>query len=260
MYITRYEDSSFQPILTYEEDVDVTTGSVHGVRVSGDSLQSWKEAGHNLRNTTDPAQGSSLQNYAAWLGWNNKVAGPDTTARATPAAYTIQVQEATLRALGVDEGSSLQFVLMPTNDEPAPRRAPRDSTAAADSAARPPAPAPSRPRAGADEEKPPMDLSVEVVDASGVRAKLPLSRYGAVRRPLEMTVTRRRDRESANFARPYELVLQTYRIPLADFQAAAPGLDPRRITTVRFLFDLTPVGTVLLDDVGFAGRPGAPGF
>ena len=109
----------------------------------------------------------------------------------------------------------------------------------------------SRPDPSAD--KPPVDLTVEVVDAAGVRAQLPLSRYGAVRRPLEMTVTRRRDRETASgSARSYELVLQSYRIPLVDFRAAAPGLDPRRITTVRFLFDRTPAGTVLLDDVGFA--------
>ena len=97
-----------------------------------------------------------------------------------------------------------------------------------------------------------MDLTIELVDAAGVRARLLLSRYGAVRRPLEMTVTRRRDQETANFARLYELVLQSYRIPLADFRAAAPGLDPARITTVRFLFDRTPAGTVILDDVGFA--------
>jgi hypothetical protein len=73
-----------------------------------------------------------------------------------------------------------------------------------------------------------------------------------VRRPLEMTVTRRRDTEATTFARLYEMVLQTYRLPLADFRAAAPSLDLRRITTVRFLFDRTPAGTVLIDDVGFA--------
>jgi hypothetical protein len=96
-----------------------------------------------------------------------------------------------------------------------------------------------------------MDLTVEVVDAAGVRASLLLSRYGAVRRPLEMTVTRRRDTETSAFARLHEMVLQTYRIPLSDFRAVAPGLDLRRVTTVRFLFDRTPAGTVILDDLGF---------
>jgi dienelactone hydrolase len=252
MYITRYEDSSFRPILTYEEDIDVTTGTAHGVRAKGDSLQSWKEAGHNLRTTTDPAQGSSLQNYAAWLGWNNRIQGADTAARATPAAYTVTIPEATLRSLGVDEGSSLQFVLMPTIDEPGPRRPKADSTAARDSTASGRGSGPSGGSRSDEDEKPPMDLTIEAVDANGVRAALPLSRYGAVRRPLEMTVTRRRDTETTSFARLYELVLQSYRIPLADFRAAAPTLDPRRITTVRFLFDRTPAGTVILDDVGFA--------
>jgi len=132
-----------------------------------------------------------------------------------------------------------------------------DSTAARDSSAahgstRTTPTSQSSERSGDDEEKPPLDLTLEVVDANGTRAAVPLSRYGAVRRPLEMTVTRRRDTESTNFARLYELVLQTYSVPLSDFRALAPTLDPKRITAVRFLFDRTPAGTVILDDVGFA--------
>jgi len=39
-------------------------------------------------------------------------------------------------------------------------------------------------------------------------------------------------------------------IPLADFR----GVDPRTLREVRFVFDIAPAGTVVIDDIGFA-RP-----
>jgi hypothetical protein len=46
-------------------------------------------------------------------------------------------------------------------------------------------------------------------------------------------------------------VFQTFDFPLADFAAANPALDPARLRRVRFVFDRTPRGRVMLDDVGF---------
>ena len=44
MYITRFQESGYTPLAEYDEDVDVTTGSVPGVTLMGDSLGTWKEA------------------------------------------------------------------------------------------------------------------------------------------------------------------------------------------------------------------------
>jgi hypothetical protein len=89
---------------------------------------------------------------------------------------------------------------------------------------------------------------------NGVTATVPLSRYGAIRRPLEMSILRRKDREKAQIPRLYEMVLQSYSIPLTDLQAVAPGFDVTRIGSVRFLFDRAPAGTVIIDDIGFSRR------
>jgi hypothetical protein len=95
-----------------------------------------------------------------------------------------------------------------------------------------------------------MDLTIEVTDAGGRTARVALSAYGPVRRPLESYVYRRAGRDKLRFATTYEIVLQTYSIPLADFARAEPGLDPDRIRTVRWLFDRTDAGTVYLDNIG----------
>ena len=44
MYITRFQESGYMPLADFDEDVDVTTGSTRGVKLSGDSLATWKEA------------------------------------------------------------------------------------------------------------------------------------------------------------------------------------------------------------------------
>ena len=101
-------------------------------------------------------------------------------------------------------------------------------------------------------EPSPVDLSVEVTDAEGVSARVTLSDYGAIRRPLETYVLRRRDIESQRFSEHWELVLQTFSIPLGDFVAQAPHLDLRRITSLAFVFDKAHAGEVSIDQIGFS--------
>ena len=47
--------------------------------------------------------------------------------------------------------------------------------------------------------------------------------HGKPRRPLEIHLLRRADEEKQRFPTQFELVLQTYVLPLADFVQAAPG-------------------------------------
>ncbi len=66
-----------------------------------------------------------------------------------------------------------------------------------------------------------------------------------------MRILRRADQER-RFANRYELLLQSYSIPLRDFRRLRPALDLRALKEVRLVFDRTPAGTVVLDDIGFA--------
>jgi dienelactone hydrolase len=256
MYTTRFEEATFRAVASFEEDIDLTTGSVPGVTLRGDSLATWREQRVDLRGATPPVTNPNASQYnnVVTVGWNNRLAGDDSTRTGPPAGYAVELPAGLAREWRLAEGGALQFLLMPMEAVPGPRRAPRDTTAA-DTTARsgPGAPRASRSRRG-DDEKPPIDLSIEVVDAAGTTARVTLSDYGAVRRPLESWVLRRRDVERSRFGRLSEIVLQSYTIPLDDFRRAAPGLDVSALRAVRFVFDIAPAGTVLIDDIGFA-RP-----
>jgi dienelactone hydrolase len=251
MYITRFSEQSFKGIAGFDEDVDVTTGSVDGVTITGDSLSGWKEGPIPIR-----SRNTDIGTNAVWLGWNNKPAGRDTTKPRSPASYALTISDSLRQAWNVGEASSVVLSLAPTPATPGPRKTDRDTTKKADSsAAKPAARTASAPkRSPPKKEAPdttPVDLSVELVDASGATARVALSQFGKPRRPLEITVYRRKNRDKNVFPNPYELVLQTYVMPVKEFTRSA-GFDASRVKTVRLVFDKTRVGQVVVDDIGFS--------
>ena len=49
----------------------------------------------------------------------------------------------------------------------------------------------------------------------------------------------------------YERTLQRYELPLSEFIQSNPEIDPKNIETIRFIFDRTEEGVIILDDIGF---------
>ncbi len=256
MYITRYETSAFRPLATFEEDIDVTTGTEVGVEIQGDSLASWKEATLTLRSSNRNNTSASQENQAVWLGWNNRIAGEDPTRTGPPARYTLRLPGGLAEGWGIHPGSTLDLMLGATDSLPEPREDPdSDST---DSAGR--SENRGNPRRGegeeggtrgdAEEGKPPVDLSVQVQDSKGHTASVRLGAYGPIRRPLESYVLRRRDQEEERFEEHWEQILQTYSIPLGDFHLVNPRLELKALTSVSLVFDLSEVGEVVVDQIG----------
>ena len=250
MYLTRFMESGFHSLASFGEDVEVASGTAPGVTIVAESLATWKEGVVPLRWTNANAGHS-----AVWLGWNNRIAGPDTMKTGKPASYSVSLSDSLRSAWGVGSGSAVAFSLSTTTATPGPRAAPKDTTKKdSTKAAGPKKPAPKPPptpkKVPTAADSLPIELSIEVVDSKGTSARLPVGRYGPVRRPIEVTVLKRKGRDKSNFANLWEMIPQSYVIPLADFVAAAPALDPSRLATIRWVFDGTRAGTVVITDVG----------
>lgn len=248
MYLTRYADARTQFLATFEEDVNVTTGTVSGVRLSGDSLSTWREADMPAR-----SRSTTFRSNAVTLGWNNTPVGPDTTVMRWPARFTVSLSDSLSRALALTANHALVLTVGSTDQQPGPRRAPRDTTkrdsTAADSStsrARPSSKPPAKP---ARDTVPP-DFTLELEDAAGQVARLPLSTFGAVRMPIESYIYRRRGRDKTQFPTLAEPVMQTYVASLSAFQEANRQLDVSRLKAMRLVFDRKRVGAIQLDDIG----------
>ncbi|MEO8337760.1 MAG: hypothetical protein ABI664_22480, partial [bacterium] len=258
MYITRFQESGYAPLAEYDEDIDVTTGTVAGVTLLGDSLATWKEGVLPYRSRADDQRHNGV-----WLGWNNRIAGSDTTKMGKAASYTITISDSLRAARKPDYNSVIYLSMAPTNDKPGARAAAKDSTIKPDTSkagkARLAATADSTRKAAEAQKKAgpdtiPIEITVELLDSSGHSARLPLSRFGTIRRPLDTRVYRREGRDDQRFATTFELVPQTYVLPLADFAKIAPQFDAGRLTTIRLLFDKTTAATVVVSDIGLSTK------
>ena len=263
MYITQFQESSFRRLAGFEEDIDVTTGTAPGVRIRGDSLATWKEDVLPLRYRTEPSETNTQENQGVWLGWNNRISGPDTTRMGPPAVFALILPDTMGRSWGLESRTTLDFMLTALDRVPGPRRDP-----APDEEENREREGPRRGSRGwapwrflrgilfgegdgrESEEPPPLRLSVELTDAEGHSGAVPLDRYGPIRRPIEIRIQRREDQRYRGNS---EMVLQTYSIPLSDVvSASVDGLDLNRVKEIRFKFDQSPAGTVVLDEIGFS--------
>jgi hypothetical protein len=168
----------------------------------------------------------------------------------------LSINDSLRTAWQIDAGSALVFSLTATEAKPGPRSPPKDTTKKDSTAAKQPATKPAKkkpePKPSTEPDTTVMDLSIEGVDSQGRTARVALSTYGPVRRPLRTYVYRRPGRDKERFANTYEFVLQSFAIPLADFSRVTPGFDASHLKSVRWLFDRTTAGTVLLDNIGFS--------
>lgn len=256
MYLTRYADARTTMLATFEEDVDVSSGSVPGVRLLGDSLSTWRESDMPSR-----SRAATFRSNAATLGWNNTPVGKDTTAPRWPARFTVSLSDSLSRTLSLTPQHALLLTVGTTDQKPGPRRVPRDTSkrdsTKSDSAGKATPPKPTAP--GKSSGKPPKDtvppdFTLELEDADGRVARLPLSTFGAVRLPIESYIYRRRGRDKSQFPTLAEPIMQTYVAPLAAFREANSALDVTRLRALRLVFDRKRAGTVQLDDIGVS-RP-----
>ena len=253
MYITRFEDSNYKAIASFEEDVDVTSGGIPGVKLQADSMATWRETLLTFRSAARAGSTSDPQNnHAVWLGWNNRMAGDDTTRLGPPATYTVTLPDSITRNWNIDRNTTFAFLLAATDAKPGARKAPVDSTKKDTTAAKKPAakkpPAPKNP----PKDTSTIQISLEAEDASGNKARVLVNDYGAIRRPLDVKVLRVKGQDKQRFATTYELVLQSYSVPLRDFARANASFDPTRLRAVRFVFTPSVAGTVVLDEIGFS--------
>lgn len=253
MYVTRFQTSGFKTLANFEEDIDLTTGTASGVSIEGDSLGRWRENLLALRSRNRPTTSNSQGTNGVWLGWNNAVAGQEEPAE-VPASWALRLPPTLGAEWALTSESTLDFLLAALDQKPGPRKVDEDEgdDAANDSEENE---SDESDEEASDEEEPdeeePVDLSVMATDAAGNSASVRLSDYGPIRKPLDIRVRRRNDEDA--FGQQWELVLQSFSIPLGDFD----GVDAGTLTEIRLVFDRTAAGTVVMDDIGFSNLDAA---
>jgi hypothetical protein len=207
---------------------------------------------------------SSFETNAVYLGWKAR-GGDSASAPRDTAWYEVALPAGVLGDSAVVRFSVAQLATVPGALAPGDTLTPRDP--AADAAEARAARGKSAPSRGPRSPRPPrrdtlpadslrVDFTVELVTDQGARAAVPLSSVVALRPPLTIRLYRYAfiERKAAAMGRDHEYALQRVEIPWARFAAALPGLRPEQVRGVRFRFDRSREGAIVLDDVAVAPR------
>ncbi|MEE2994739.1 MAG: MFS transporter [Gemmatimonadota bacterium] len=94
----------------------------------------------------------------------------------------------------------------------------------------------------------PFDWTIEVADTGGRTVGLPLSRFALVQPQLDVQVKKA---EMFSTGKTSEPVYQNFEFPLSLFRDSDADLDLSSLSHIRFLFDRSPRGVIILDNLGF---------
>jgi len=227
IYLSRYQASTDRLLATYEEDVDLATGTQPGVVLRGEGLKRWREHLVVIRCGAFPlgALFGSMANNAAYLAWEEAPDGPSPSYSIQLPVGPRQLDQDSVLTFQLADGRGSMVDYLDEDLEWASRE--------------------------------PIDLSVEVVDRHGQTASVPLGEVAYLQPELESHLLKVR---WMRFLVPRsEAFLSGFEIPLGTFLEANPGFQISELTVLRFVFDRTPEGAVLLDNVGFRqGRWSGP--
>jgi chlorophyllase-like protein len=218
IFINRYSSPKTRILTDYDEDVDPITTTLAGGHIEGANLTIWRE-----QPVGPPGNPEVLSARGVYVGWD------DDVTRGVP-SYTVTLPPDTAAL----PGSALVLTVADANDNPNPRGLHRPDRTGA-----------THPLWSAVPRKP-IDFTIEIVDAAGVTARLPLLTVSLIQAQLESRVWK------TGFLppRPPEAAFQSVTLPLAAFQAQNPAFDPTKLATIRLVFDRTPAGVVIVNEIG----------
>jgi hypothetical protein len=255
IYLNHYEDSESNFVCSFEEDLDLGTITAEGGSARMENLTVWKER-------MVPLKWDPQDTRAVYTGWNMEekdsllawyaVTGPDG------------------EQLNIHSGSYLVFNMAESTESSNPN--PEEEEEIGNNHSRDEDNEKDKKEDGnkndrtvvnekadkdkednekedkKEEEKEPVDLTIQVKDTSDYTAQLSLSHFSFLQPQLEAKVMK------ADFMTDVaksEIVFQTFFFPLRDFVEENPMLNPVCIDEIRFIFDITAEGVVIIDNIGF---------
>ena len=223
-YMTHYEASEYKLIADFEEDININTAS-DSTTVKAKNLVLWREENLETRDQ------NSQENNTVVLGWDHKE-GQDTEAMGSYEVLLSKQHQSYFKT-----AYNLQFTVGAGNHQWLNSN--REEKEVAGDKKR---------------EVPQIDFTVRLTDDQGQTSSLKISAIKAVPKPLKTRFTKFEFLDKEIIGNDWEVQLQTYHFPLKVFMVQNANLNMETIKTITFLFDQTPYGVIVLDEIGVSPK------
>lgn len=218
-FINQYADIHDAVVTDFEEDIDPATMSIPGGRIETRNLSRWFETGNALKF-------DEMDTHGMVLAWDDRFS--DETAAVEFVLPSPMRGDTLVASISAFDTSTLPDDWEEDEETPDDEAAP-------------------------DEDEPePLDWTVTLTDAGGQTASLLLSSDSGLY-PLINAIPRR-----AGFldsTEPTEVLYRRFEWPMSLFEFANPEFDASQVARIGFVFDQSPKGAIIVDDILFATRP-----
>lgn len=219
-YINQFSSTEDRVLAGFEEDIDPGSGTLAGSRILTGNLSKWYETANELKY-------DELDTHSLVIAWDQEfsadVARVDFT---LPGGGLGDVSNAVL----VASLSAANTGTMPSDWEVDNDKEDDQPPAVKDD----------------DADSKLLDWTIELTDAAGNTATLPLS-HDSMLYPQINALPRR-----AGFldsAEPSEVLFRRFELPLDQFVATSPRFEQASIARISFIFDRSTKGAVIMDDL-----------
>ena len=233
LYVNRYQDPSYVPLASFQEDADLTTTTAPGGSIAGENLSVWHE-GHI------PWREGNRDYNGVFLGWNRAKGAP-------AASYTLTLPDGASAKWQLGESSTVELSVAAMDEDAAlPGKKTEEEKKKEEEEKK-------KEDKSKKKERESPDFTVELVASDGATADLPVSRFIAIPPPFKEKLTKLAIIDEEGYEKDWEPVFQTVRIPLANFQppSGAKGFEPGKLTAIRLKFDRTTMSVICISGIGF---------
>lgn len=214
LMLNTYKDSNTTDLITYEEDIDVTTGTTPGSRLSGNNLKIWREEILKFRDK------DTQSNNAAVIGW----AHDSTKVKAT---YRIDFA----KAIPIDSIYALMISMAPGNpNELNKDTIKKDNKSDADSA---------------------INFLVQIEDSLGNTATIDIGKLKKPKPRLKVQFVKLKGLHNENYGDEWEPTIETFELPIDRFLAETPV---RTLKSIIFDFSQSDKGVLILDEISLSKK------
>ena len=246
IYLSQFEDSSFKPIADFDEDFDLVSTTQDGGAIYTRNLSVWREKEIKLK-------WEKKGSRALFAGWDYDLEEKSDSVASVPdsllASYAIR-----LIPVPVDSTGALVFSMAESRESADPRSEgkwvenepeSRDENTEAEEDNEEET---GKTKEDEEEVKEPIDFTFQLIDSTGQKVSFPLSRFAPLQREIEVVLMKSAfimdDKES-------EKVFQTFYFAAADFQEINPDFKISGLVELKFIFDKSKKGVIVIDDIGF---------
>ena len=279
IYLNQFEESNSEFIATFDEDFDVTTIKADSAEVSSSRLTVWNEK-------QIPTKWGRKTNRGLFLGWHyqkkdieakkkqDTLLPKEAREHLAPvndtliASYTVKMNR---NPVMVDSASVFVFSMAESKGSTNPKasgkwvdkKKKKDKEANKNKKEEEKKNKEEKNKENNKKEekeedktkeedkkkkgKDPIDFSISLVDTNGEKVYFPLSNFSKLQRRLGVKIWKR----EYNSSEKSESVMQLFSYPVKDMLELNPSFDFSNIVEIKFIFDKTDKGVVLIDNIGF---------